>query len=325
MPPIPNRLKPFLWGGLAFFLILIMILGIPWMVLNLHPQQGSTEDGEEEMPMRRSLGPGEPMVTIHVSADEIVTLPMEEYLIGVIAGEISPRNDMEALKAMAVAARTFSWDRMERGIDLCATVHCQVWLSPEQRLERWGDQTAEYTARIASAVDATTGQLITYEGHVIQATYHGSCGGHTEEAKNVWGWDIPYLQSVACIEEPSTREQRFTYDELDSRLGTSLATMSPHNRTEAISVLATTNTGRAQSIRIGNEEIAGTNFRSILGLSSTNVELDWQDNELLIKTVGNGHAVGMCQTGAALMAQEGHSYQEILQHYYQNTTITKAY
>ncbi|QGG47172.1 Stage II sporulation protein D [Heliorestis convoluta] len=275
--------------------------------------------------MRRTLGPGEPVVTIHLSSDETVALPMEEYLVGVIAGEISPRNDMEALKAMAVAARTFAWERMERDVELCATVHCQVWLSPEERFERWGDQTETYTRRIAEAVEATMGELITYEGQVIQATYHGSCGGQTEESKFVWGWDIPYLQSVACIEEPTVREKRFSFDELDAFLGTSLALMSEDRRSEAIAVLATTDSGRAQSVRVGDSEMAGTSFRSVLGLSSTNVDFDWSDEGLLIKTVGNGHAVGMCQTGAAMMAKEGYGYREILGHYYRGIELVKVY
>lgn len=312
MPRFRRRVKVYLVGTVAFFLLLAV--GIPLLVMYT-PWIKATK---------------EPIVRLQLESSTTLELGMEEYLIGVLAGEISPLSPPEALKAMAVAARTFAWQRMERGEPLCVTVHCQVWLSPEERAQRWGPlKTPLYTWRIRQAIQETKGELLFYRGKAIQAQYHASCGtGRTESAKEVWGRDIPYLQSVACIEgttQPSPREARFSPGELDKRLGSSVAAMAPQARSKALQVVEKTPSGRAKTVKVGQVEVEGTQFRTALGLPSTNIQLSWRGNELLVQTRGHGHAVGLCQTGTKLMAESGSSYDQILYHYYPGTYIRAAY
>ncbi|ABZ83464.1 stage ii sporulation protein d [Heliomicrobium modesticaldum Ice1] len=293
---------------------LLLVLAIPWLSLygpylrlRLSPETG-------------------PEVTVRTEQDTLLRMPMEEYLVGVLAGEMMPQDPPEALKAMAVAARSFAWLRVERGERLCATVHCQVWLSPEERLRRWGAlQTPRFTERLLSAVAATRGQMLLYGNKVIDATYHASCGGRTESAAAVWGREIPYLQSVSCPEKADLREARFTPGELDARLGTTLATMGAKERRNAVEVVDKTETGRVKRVRVAGEEIEGTRFRSALGLASTDLRLNWDGSGLRVETRGHGHAVGLCQAGAVAMAEKGDCYERILSHYYPGTRLETLY
>ncbi|MZP30779.1 stage II sporulation protein D [Heliobacterium undosum] len=302
--------------GLAMTLIagLLVVLAIPWLSVY-----------GPYLRLRLSPAAG-PEVTVRTEQDQMIRMPMEEYLVGVLAGEMQPQDPPEALKAMAVAARSFAWLRVERGETLCATVHCQVWLSPEQRLQRWGAlNTPRFTEQILSAVAATRGQMLLYKNKVIDATYHASCGGRTESAAAVWGREIPYLQSVSCPEKPELREARFTPGELDARLGTALAAMASKLRRNAVEVVDRTETGRVKRVRVAGEEIEGTRFRNALGLASTDLRLNWDGSGLRVETRGHGHAVGLCQAGAVAMGEKGDRYVGILGHYYPGTRLETLY
>ncbi|MBM7866574.1 stage II sporulation protein D [Heliobacterium gestii] len=302
------------WLAMTMVGALSVVLAIPWLSvygpyvrLRLSPATG-------------------PEVTVRTEQDQVLSMPMEEYLVGVLAGEMQPQDPPEALKAMAVAARSFAWLRVERGETLCATVHCQVWLSPEQRLQRWGAvKTPQFTEQLLSVVTATRGQMALYGNKVIDATYHASCGGRTESAAAVWGREIPYLQSVSCPEKPDLREARFTLGELDARLGTTLAAMAAKSRRNAVEVVDRTETGRVKHVRVAGEEMEGTRFRSALGLASTDLRLNWDGGGLRVETRGHGHAVGLCQAGAVSMAEKGEPYDAILRHYYPGTRLETLY
>ncbi|MTV49588.1 stage II sporulation protein D [Heliobacillus mobilis] len=292
---------------------MLLVLGIPLLILK-NPQI-----------LFWNVPVEGPKIKLQLKDGKVYDIPMEEYLAGVLSGEMSPLDPPEALKAMAVAARSYAWYHALKGEPICTTVHCQVWLSSEEREQRWGQKTQLYTWRIEQAVKATQGQFLLYHNQVIDATYHAACGGHTESAADVWGTDILYLQSVSCPEKPVVKEARFTPEELDAKFGTALATMSPKDRAKALQVADKTAGGRAKTIRIGRTDLEGTKFRSLLGLSSTDLQMEWDKDQLRIQTRGYGHAVGLCQTGDITMAEEGKNYEEILAHYYPETELKKMY
>ncbi|MDD2421350.1 MAG: stage II sporulation protein D [Heliobacteriaceae bacterium] len=311
------KYQAWLAGTGAFFIFLI--LGIPFLVLTGWSPITKLPAGPQ----------AEPQVRLELAGETVAELAMEEYLVGVLAGEMSPLSPEEALKAQAVAARTFARHRQQAGQPLCPTVNSQVWRSPAERLERWGaDATPRYTARLVAAVNATRGEVLVFEEQIVQAQYHASCGGRTEAAAAVWGGDRPYLQSVTCPEAQTPgapAETRFRPADLDERFGTAIAALAPQVRPGAVQVVEKTATGRAQKVKIGREEIAGTRFRAALGLPSTDLTLAWQGPDLLVETRGRGHAVGMCQAGAKLLAEAGSTYDQILAHYYPGVTIRRDY
>ncbi|TCP65239.1 stage II sporulation protein D [Heliophilum fasciatum] len=320
-------------AGSILVVLSIIAIGVPYVII--HTQ-------------RQPL-PTEPLVTIEQKDGAMQQVPMETYLIGVLAGELSPNDPEQALYAQAVAARTYAWRKIQAGETLTTTVSTQVWLSPEERLARWGVlKTPTYTYHLQRAIQATSGQILTHQGQPILAAFHASCGGKTEDASEVWGQVRPYLISVPCSEEDqahnqSVRTVHFSLIDLDGRLGTNLqnttavtagGTSKKAKKDEsaiaqamlpAVAITETTLSGRAKTVRIGEQTWRATELRKLLQLRSTDLTLAWQGNQLQITTRGYGHAVGLCQDGACLLAQQGKAYQEILQHYYPHTELQKLY
>ncbi|MBC9786629.1 stage II sporulation protein D [Heliobacterium chlorum] len=303
--------------------VLLLVLGIPLMIINNPRSSIAKETTVKET--RELASSDEHRIPLQLKDGKVIEIPMEEYLVGVLAGEMSPLDPLEALKAMAVAARSYAWHRTSNGDPICTTIHCQVWLSPEERQERWGQKTSDYTGLIKQAVKDTQGQFLVYDNDVILATYSDSCGGHTESAADEWGSDIPYLRSVTCPEKPVIKDILFSPDELDAKLGTTLSAMKPRERIKAVQITDKTSSGRTKTVQIGLTEVKGSRLRAALGLPSTDMKINWNHNEIEIETRGNGHAVGMCQSGDITMAIGGKSYDEILAHYYPGTQLNRMY
>lgn len=261
-----------------------------------------------------------------LNSGDIIEEPLEEYLIGVVLAEMPGEFEYEALKAQAVAARTYTLKA-----DLTGGKHgdgsvcgnsscCQAYLSPEDYRKLGGSD--EILEKIRSAVWDTAGQVLTYDGELIEATYFSCSGGYTEDAQTVWGGHFPYLISVSSPGEESSahyRETRqFTAEELEQALGV-------HLNDDPDSWLGTvvyTKGGGVEFMVIGDMQFTGTQLRSLLGLRSTAISAEVENGELLITTKGYGHRVGMSQYGADAMAVLGHTYDQILAHYYPGTTLT---
>ncbi len=264
-----------------------------------------------------------------LDGERTLTLSMEEYLYGAVAAEMPASFHIEALKAQAVALRTYALYKIEvspsenHDEDLCSSSSCcAAWKPDEYLREKWGADYALYSRIIHSAVSSTDGEYLVFGGEPALAVFHASSDGKTESSAAVWGKSLPYLVSVDTPESVETvrgfeEEVFFSRDELLSLLSGADAKkplISDEERTES---------GRLASVTLFGVSLSGRQLRSLLGLGSTAVELTEEDGGLKITARGRGHGVGMSQFGADLMAKEGADYREILSTYYPGTELTK--
>ena len=250
---------------------------------------------------------------------EINNIDLEEYVIGVIAGEMPASFNMEALKAQAIAARTYAVYKMNNAsanYDLVTDITNQVYITKEQMKENWQDNYEYYYKKIKDAVDSTKDLIMTYNGNVICSFYFSSSNGSTEEAKTVFGENKEYLKSVSSPEQSNITKVTLTKQEFCSKLSLSCNEIT-------INSIEKTQSGRIDTIVINNKSFKGTEVRTKLGLKSTDFEISILSSNIEITTKGYGHGVGMSQYGANTLANEGKTYEEILKHYYQNINIEK--
>ena len=262
-----------------------------------------------------------------ISDDRIVMMELEEYILGVVLAEMPASFHTEALKAQAVAARTYALRRYvlgDRHTDkaVCTNPHCcQAYMTQEQYLKSHGSSAD--VLRVQEAVLATRGQILTYQGNLAETTYFACSGGRTEDAVAVWGTDIPYLQAVDSPGEENAnsywRSTYFTKEEFENALGRSLSG-SPESW---LGKQTFTDGSGVATMVIGGITYTGTQLRKLLGLNSTVFTMEADVAGILVETYGNGHRVGMSQYGADAMAQQGSNYQQILLHYYCGTRIDK--
>ena len=261
-----------------------------------------------------------------LQADGKVTeLELETYITGVVLAEMPPSFESEALKAQSVVARTYTLrarngKSKHEGASVCTESSCcQAYRSPEDYLRSGGSE--ENVAKVHRAVTDTAGQVLTYKGELIEATYFSCSGGSTEDAVAVWGAEIPYLQAVSSPNEEKatyfTDSVSFTLDELCKRLELS----KPESSSDWFTDVTYTAGGGVDTILIGGKQFAGTEVRKLLGLRSTAFTITTEGDSVTFHTRGFGHRVGMSQYGADAMAAAGSDYSEILDHYYQGTTL----
>ncbi len=266
---------------------------------------------------------------------QLLEMDLEEYVVGVVAGEMPASFGLEALKAQAVAARTYGVSRMVKGaspalaaIQPAANVTNdhninQAWIGVQERRKRWGSQFDEYEGKIRQAVGETIGVILLYEGEITDPLYHASCGGEkTEAAINVWGRDVPYLQAVECSGHQDPHTEKVTvvkFQDADRLLGTTLsaipagASLTGGNLCQ---VTGRTDSGRVLTASILGQEFTGTQLRSALALPSANFQARLTAEGLEVISKGYGHGVGMCQYGANDLANKGASWQDIMNRYY---------
>ncbi len=302
------------WITILILSVIIIVL-IPWTILRWQGGKGLAEDFQ---------------IRVKMPNGQVEKLPLEEYLIGVVAAEMPAEFEPEALKAQAVAARTFAAKRISQqpvpdpGYDLDTTVNTQAWISEDQMRDKWGWVGFwRYHGRIENAVTNSKGQVLVSSGQYIDAFYHSSTGRkQTERAEDVWSSSRPYLQNVASEEKDPNRyikNYTFTPNALYQKLGIS-GTAKAFTGTDFV-VLSQTAAGRAKTIRVVGKNYSGAQLRTLLGLASTDIEVSIKPEEIQVKTYGNGHAVGMSQYGANDLAKNGKNYKEILEHYYPGTNL----
>ena len=246
-------------------------------------------------------------------------------MIGVLAGEIPITFDKEALKAQAVASRTYVMYHIQgskdKDYDVVDTVANQVFKSEDDLKEKWQDKYTENMNKIKEAVLATSGEYLTYDGKVIESFFFSTSVGYTENSEDVFSQALPYLRSVESkwdeISPVYIDSVDFTKLEFFSQL--ELAYMESLN----IEVLEQTQTGRVKKIRINNKEFTGKEVCGKLKLRSTCFTIREENGMVKIDTKGFGHGVGMSQYGAQGMALEGYKYTDILKYYYQGVNIDK--
>lgn len=247
-------------------------------------------------------------------------LPLNQYLVGVLAGEMPASFHEEALKAQAIAARTYALRQTNYGKkEIQATTAHQVFQTEEKRKEKWKTVFSTYENKIEEAIEATGNQILTYDGQLITAMFHASSSKQTESAKNYSGQEIPYLQSVASIESPSSETVKFTFAQLNDRLQQKFSASTYRKMN-----FAKNDANRVEQVKVNNAVWTGREFRELLQLKSTDFSVKWSKKGVEITTNGYGHGVGMSQHGANAMAKNGSTVGEILQNYYVGAKIEEA-
>jgi stage II sporulation protein D len=262
--------------------------------------------------------------------NETIEMSFNDYLKGVLIGEVPASYEVEALKAQAVVARTYTAYKMyyspnaHENADMCDDInHCQAFLSKDYAYSKWADnEENEKWNKIEKAVLETDNEIITYNGSIINAFFHAHSGGKTEDAKFIWGREeIPYLRSVDSGESYKFEDEKsFTKQEFINMMK---AKYSDYNEDTNITINSFTVSGRVDSLSIGNINLLGTDARTLFGLRSTFFEPKIEDDNIVFNTVGYGHGIGMSQEGANQMAKEGKKYREIIEHYYTGVKIEK--
>ena len=255
---------------------------------------------------------------------------LDTYLAQVVLSEMPASFAPEALKAQAVAARTFACRQTAGGkhenADVCAqSACCQACLTVEDLRARYGDGFEAAWDKALAAVRETQNEVLTYEGALIDAVYFSCSGGRTEDAAAVWGAEVPYLQSVKSYgEENALRyasEKRFTPEALRAALGGAVLTGSP---SAWFSDVTYTEGGGVNTMKIGQTCYTGTELRRLLGLNSTCFRVSADEDGVTFHVLGYGHRVGMSQYGADYMARQGYDYRAILQYYYRGAELKKT-
>lgn len=273
--------------------------------------------------------------------DEVVKMQLDDYLVCVVAAEMPASFMPEALKAQAVSARTYTIYKSQRSgcsdssdyADICTnSAHCQAYISINEMKENWGEDFPIKYLKIKSAVDQTKGEIIIYAGDPIEVFYHASSGGVTEDSGNVFISQRPYLVSVASEGEESSSnyysKEEFSTNDFMSILKnkTSNFYIDLDKLSNEIKEPKRFDSGRVNTILIGNTVFSGKEIRKAFGLNSTNFEIDINDEKKITFTcIGFGHGVGMSQTGANAMAVDGADYKEILKHYFIGVEIVNDY
>jgi stage II sporulation protein D len=352
LAPRLRRLGPVAWLAAPILAALL----IPLVVVPLHrgqplPPALPTATAAPAAP----AGPEapQPKVSVYLSrSGQIETLPLEDYVSGVLAAEMPASFELEALKAQAVAARTFILRRLVAGdrsgvpvpgADVTDTVSHQAYVSKDILEREWklGGRSADL-AKLQRAVLETRGVIMTYKGQPITASFFASSGGYTENSEEYWSAAIPYLRSVTSPWEKEITPNyavtsKFTISEILTRLGindrvipatkdTTQSVMTKKISTSSelpVEVLSLTTGHRIKEISIGGTIFTGREVREKLGLRSSQFSWGRKGNEIFITTFGNGHGVGMSQWGANGMAKEGGTATQILKHYYSGISFTQ--
>lgn len=256
----------------------------------------------------------------------IETIPLESYIVGVLAGEMPIDFDLEALKAQAVASRSYALKRMEynkdKEYDVVDTILNQVYLDEEYLKNAWGNNYVKNINKLRKAVNETIDEYLEYNGSIVDAMFFSTSNGYTEDSELVFNFECDYLRSVDSPwdEEVSSAYQTtktISLTEFYENLNL------PYDKNLNIEIIKRSNTNRILLLKINNQEFNGTDVYNKLSLRSTDFTIELYGDTVKITTKGYGHGVGMSQYGALGMAKKGYTYEEILKHYYQNVSITK--
>ena len=266
---------------------------------------------------------------LHNKTNEIEEVNLDEYLCNVVSAEMPANFEIEALKAQALVARTYTIYKISNGskhegADICDSSNCcQAWISKEDRFTKWEEAKREENwNKIVTAVNSTVGKIIMYEGKPINAFFHSNSGGKTEMPINVWGGSgYPYLQVVETAGEDSYTQYQsevvLSKEELVSKMKEKYSDFEINfEDKDSIQITEFTDSNRVRTLKIGNKNISGVEARSIFSLKSTNFLVNLEEKNIKFEVIGYGHGVGMSQTGADALAKQGKTYEEIIKHFY---------
>ena len=304
---------------LNLILVVIIVLMIPIVVISFKSKTNSFFTNEKKESKNESVKK-EKIVKLK-DGNKVIKLKLEDYIIGVVACEIPASFEPEALKAQAVASRTYALKKMNENntYDLENSTNNQCYNSKEDMQKKWTTNYNKYYNKIKESVEDTKGEYITYNGKIINAFYFAMSNGYTEKSSMVFKEDLPYLQTVESNWEKENKNYEetvsFTIEDFLSKLG------FKDNQITEIKIISTTESNRVKEIKINNRIFKATDFRKLLNLRSTDFSIVKNKENISITTRGYGHGVGMSQYGANGLAKENKNYKEILKYYYKDIEI----
>lgn len=264
------------------------------------------------------------LVRVKRSSGNIEKVPLEEYVVGVVAGEMPVSFELEALKAQSVASRSYVMRRLGNNgdYDVTDTVSNQVYLDDNELKEKWKDNYVNYISKIRQAVNETSMECLEYNGEIIDAMFFSTSNGYTEDSGTFFSKSLPYLKSVESnwdkeVSSVFQGSKDISLQEFYEKLGLS------YSKVLKIEDVNRSNSNRVTSLKINGTLFSGKDVYYKLGLRSSDFSFEQVGSNVVVSTKGYGHGVGMSQYGALGMAKKGYSYQEILAHYYVGTTLVK--
>lgn len=319
--------------------VCILMIPLPYMITKIVPGENTTDhDSSEKISFELADIP-DTIDIYRCQSGKTESIDFEEYVKGVVCGEMPSTFHIQALKAQAVAARTYSLSRVIRAKEngnpkahpeapLCDSTHCQVYKSQsELKKIKGSDWMKSGWKKISKAVDDTKGELLYYNGELVaQALFHSSSGGKTENSEDVFASAVPYLVSVESPYENDATHQNeknsFLLSEFSSKIKTAFPSIDFGNIDSSnIKIISRSSGGRVEKIQIGDGIIEGRNVREALSLPSANFKINVSESTITFTSNGSGHGVGMSQYGADGMAKKGYDYKKILSHYYSGTEV----
>jgi len=318
--------------AVSSYIIFIIIVAILIPILIVKGFGGFNKDFPEGLKNKRIK------VYFHLSK-KVEQVDFEEYVKGVVAAEMPASYHIEALKAQAVAARTYAYNKIvsggrnipeHNGADICTdSAHCEAWISKNEALAKWPDSKANsYWDRISWAIKSTDGEMVYYENEIANPVFHANSGGKTEDSEDAWnGVAVPYLRAVQSPGEESSSSYSSHVEILVSDFIQKLKKFNADFNVDSkkvyqsIKIIDYTGGSRVKNISIGNKTFKGTDIRNIFNLKSTNFTVEKKEEKIIFKVKGFGHGVGLSQCGADVLAKKGYSYKDILAYYYKGIKV----
>ncbi|WP_366247780.1 stage II sporulation protein D [Terribacillus aidingensis] len=329
-PSTKRRLKSHIVISILIVCLFTVIVALPTLIVVPFIDPGGMERTATAMEQEKEIKETA-SVAVEVSrtaSNTVETVPLETYVTRVVASEMPADFELEALKAQAVAARTYVVRYMEdhqaekpEAIEVSDSTSDQVYKNEDELRQAWGRDYEEKMTKLTEAAEGTSGEIITYDGEPITPSFFSTSNGYTENAENYWENPLPYLKSVESPwdkQSPKFEDQKvIEIEEAEKLLGVEIDPNTPPGE------LKRNSSQRVAEVAIGGKQFTGREIREKLGLKSTDFTLSMKDDHLIFQTKGYGHGVGMSQYGANGMAAEGKSYKDILTYYYKDTEINK--
>lgn len=319
---------------IIFYLVFIIVITFCMPLIFTNPFKTEETVAEEVETLEKfDYGNFSNIRLLHTDTGSVEDIDLDTYLYGVVASEMPANFELEALRAQAVVARTYTIYQIKNGskhenADICDSSYCcQAWISKENRMARWEQENAEeYWNKITKAVNDTKGKIIFYNDEPINALFHSNSGGSTELSINVWGGDYPYFQTVETLGEDAytsySSEVEISKDDLIQKMLEKYSDFKiDFSKEDCIKIEEYTESGRIQKILIGNKSISGVEARTVFGLKSAKFDFQILENSVKFSVLGYGHGVGFSQCGSDVLAKTGENYEEIIKYYYKDVEI----
>ena len=320
---------------LRIWLILFSLIFVLGWSIAPEPEDEGRDGPQQELPARQTPHRDEATVLRILHDGAVEKMDMSSYLTGVLRAEMPASFEMEALKAQAVAARTYTLYRMANGAaeahpeaDACDDIRCcKAYETAEEAASRWGGKAEEYEQKLCRAVEETDGEIMVYDGEPVLAVFFSSAAGRTQPSGAVWQRDLPYLKSVPSPETETLVPDYysavcFSREEFCSKIKAAC----PDARFEAgepLCRILETEGGYVLRAQTGGLTLRGSDIRAALSLRSPCFTAEEKEDSILFHVTGYGHGVGMSQYGANILAGRGSSCEEILRHYYSGVSIVR--